>query len=281
MKAVIISDCVYNRLNNYLSYIVETPDTTYNVSPSRAFEKWNELINALVKKLGNGLVSYPRTKYSQLGKSIGCKQFNYIMSKTHTQFCFGYLEDNDCVLVCYMENSSMVKNEAVDRVCNYNMKSNSEDKDNHSYCVLNPNQIKYISNKTFSDSPNMYKDKQHNTMNNTKKRIRLTESQLSDMIKMAISEAINEKTSDYEPTPVYNFIDKERQRKFRKKLLDKPSHKIRNNIKSMFNGNYDEIDVNDDSIYNDNELYGQTDWGDELRRSIDESISCAIRKVLR
>ena len=118
-------------------------------------------------------------------------------------------------------------------------------------------------------------------MNNTKKRIRLTESQLSDMIKMAISEAINEKTSDYEPMPVYNFIDKERQRKFRQKLLDKPSHKIRNNIKSMFNGNYDEIDVNDDSIYNDNELYGQTDWGDELRRSIDESISCAIRKVLR
>ena len=200
MKAVIISDCVYNRLNNYLSYIVETPDTTYNVSPSRAFEKWNELINALVKKLGNGLVSYPRTKYSQLGKSIGCKQFNYIMSKTNTQFCFGYLEDNDCVLVCYMENSSMVKNEAVDRVCNYNMKSNSEDKDNHSYCVLNPNQIKYISNKTFSDSPNMYKDKQHNTMNNTKKRIRLTEPQLHNIIKRNVKKVLQENRMQNEST---------------------------------------------------------------------------------
>ena len=72
------------------------------------------------------------------------------------------------------------------------------------------NQINRISNAPFSEKPDIYKEnKQNNTMNNTKTRIRLTESQLIQIIREAVDEwSADDETWRCKYDPNYDCGDK-------------------------------------------------------------------------
>ena len=93
-RRVIISGNVHHRIRQYISHIITTPDKKYQVSYTRALEKWNELISAINTKLSSDIMRFPPTQQNMLGKSMGCHQFNYKMKKSGTQFLFGLIEDD-------------------------------------------------------------------------------------------------------------------------------------------------------------------------------------------
>lgn len=107
-RRVIISGNVHHRIRQYISHIITTPDKKYQVSYTRALEKWNELISAINTKLSSDIMRFPPTQQNMLGKSMGCHQFNYKMKKSGTQFLFGLIEDDYTVLVNYMENAALI-----------------------------------------------------------------------------------------------------------------------------------------------------------------------------
>ena len=161
-RIVVITSNVRERLKRYIYNITINPsvEPKYKVETfRRAIEKANIILNDLYNTLSNEIVQYKYTQLNALGRRYGYRQYQYKDKSTSTVWLFGCDTTPSFNFVMIMQNSKL--------------------------CLSHIEQhgISIIENK------------QYNTMKNTRNRVRLTESQLHDVIKESVKKVLNEANS--------------------------------------------------------------------------------------
>ena len=157
-RRVILTENVRRRLCLYIYNITVNPNIgdIYKVSSYQcALDKAKAILDNLYKKLSIDCVTFNKTQLNTLGKKYGYREYRYKDKKTDTVWLFGCDTMPSFNFVMIMENG---------RLCvSHNKRAGNIITDN----------------------------KQHNTMKNTKQIIRLTESQLCNIIKQTLKESMN------------------------------------------------------------------------------------------
>ena len=156
-RIVVITSNVRERLSRYIYNITINP----NVEPKfkvdslqRALYKANLILDNLYKILGISCVTFKRTQFKILGKRYGYREYPYKDKYTSTTWLFGCDTTPSFNFVMIMENSRL--------------------------CLSHQERFGNLINE----------NNNNNIMKNTKKQIvRLTESQLHDIIKSCVNES--------------------------------------------------------------------------------------------
>jgi len=95
---------VIELIDEYTKYLISEGLT----SQVRAFEKKNQIIQALSSNLG-GMVTHRPSPYKKLGKDEGCLLYVYKDPKSKTQWGFAYKQfDTHHVIVYYVKNLKLI-----------------------------------------------------------------------------------------------------------------------------------------------------------------------------
>lgn len=158
-RTVIITPNVRQRLKRYIYNITINPsvEPKYKVETfRRAIDKANIILNDLYHTLSNEFVIYKPTQFNVLGKSYGYRQYQYKDKSSKTVWLFGCDTTPSFNFVMIMQNSKL--------------------------CLSH---VEHKGNL-------IIENKQYNTMKNTRNKVRLTESQLHNVIRESVKKVLSE-----------------------------------------------------------------------------------------
>ena len=161
-RTVVITPNVRQRLRRYIYNITINPSVAPKFKVEtfrRAIDKANDILNDLYYTLSNEFVQYKITQFNVLGRRYGYRQYQYKDKSSKTVWLFGCDTTPFFNFVMIMQNS---------RLC-----------------------LSHIERQGNLITEN----KQYNNMNNTRNKVRLTESQLHNVIKESVRRILME--SDY------------------------------------------------------------------------------------
>ena len=158
-RTVVITPNVRQRLRRYIYNITINPSVAPKFKVEtfrRAIDKANDILNDLYYTLSNEFVQYKITQFNVLGRRYGYRQYQYKDKSSKTVWLFGCDTTPFFNFVMIMQNS---------RLC-----------------------LSHIERQGNLITEN----KQYNNMNNTRNKVRLTESQLHNVIKESVKKILSE-----------------------------------------------------------------------------------------
>ena len=101
---ILIRPNIYKVIDEYTKYLINEGLTTQ----TRAFEKKKLIIQAINSNLG-GIVTHRLSPYKELGRDESCLLYVYKDPRSRTQWGFAYRRFGSNVIVYYMRNLKLVK----------------------------------------------------------------------------------------------------------------------------------------------------------------------------